>query len=216
MISVIFRVMPFLKLLNCYIAKLLRSEKQFNNGFTLVELLVVMGILAIAVGSSLLFLTSVIKGTNQANVTAEVKQTGQSVLDSLERQIRNAIDAQVVIPGENYLKIIRSGQNPLYIQCFASLANARNGWIGTRVMAEPAIPSGPSDFTSLTNDSDLVSGVDIVCATSPPAFDVITASSTAPPIVSISFSVSQAINAPSRQDFVANAQFQTTISLRQY
>ena len=185
-----------------------------RRGFTLVELLVVIGILAIAVGSSLLFLTSVIKGTNQANVTAEVKQTGQSVLDSLERQIRNAVDAQVL--GTNYLKIVRSGQYPLYIQCFSSIANTKNGWIGTVVMAEPAMPSGPSQFTSLTNSNDLVSGVDIVCAASPSAFDVILASSTAPPIVTISFSVSQAINAPSRADFVANAQFQTTISLRQY
>lgn len=180
----------------------------------MVELLVVLGILAIAVGSSLLFLTSVIKGTNQANVTAEVKQTGQSVLDSLERQIRNATDAQVL--GANYLKIIRLGQDPLYLQCFSSIANTRNGWIGTRVMAEPAMPSGSSDFTSLTNDSDLISGVDIACSSSPLGFDVIAASSTAPPIVTVAFSVSQAINAPSRADFVANAQFQTTISLRQY
>jgi len=54
-----------------------------SKGFTLIELLVVLGILVIGVGSTLLFLTSILRGTNQANVTAEVKQNGQAILDSL-------------------------------------------------------------------------------------------------------------------------------------
>lgn len=173
----------------------------------------VLGILSVAVGSSLVFLTSVIKGTNQANVTAEVKQNGQIVFDSLEKQVRNAVGAEVV--STNFIKLIRSGQDPLYIKCFSDVPGVSNGWIGTRVIPEPTIPMD-ADFTSLTNNTDLVSGVDINCATSPPGFDVIPASFTAPPVVAISFSVNQGINAPSRQDFLANAQFQTTISLRQY
>lgn len=184
-----------------------------RRGFTLVEVLVVMGILSIAVGSSLVFLTSVIKGSNQANVTAEVKQNGQIVLDSLERQVRNATGAEVV--STNFIKLTRSGESPLYIKCFPNVVGVSNGWIGTVEIPEPTIPAD-ADFTSLTNNTELVSGVDINCFTSPPGFDVIPASSTAPSIVIISFSVNQGINAPSRQDFLANAQFQTTISLRQY
>src|SRR3989344_5912333 len=64
-----------------------------RKGFTLLEFLVVIGLLSITIGSILLFLTSVLKGTNQANITSEVKQNGQVVLDTLESQIRNATDA---------------------------------------------------------------------------------------------------------------------------
>src|SRR3989344_4232759 len=64
-----------------------------KNGFTLLEFLVVIGLLSLTIGSILLFLTSVLKGTNQANVTSEVKQNGQVVLDALESQIRKATDA---------------------------------------------------------------------------------------------------------------------------
>lgn len=184
-------------------------------GFTLVEMLVVVGILSFAVGSSMLFLTSIIKGGNQASVTAEVKQNGQIIFDSLERQIRNGIDAQL-LPEPNSLKIIRSGLYPLYIKCFPASVGppARNGLIGTVVKASD--PTSDSEYTSLSQDTDPVSGVDIQCAASPPEFNVIPATPTAPAIVTISFVVNQGINAPSRQDFVARAEFRTTISLRQY
>src|SRR3990170_6397749 len=76
--------------------KILNTKYCKTKGFTLIELLVVLGILAAAVGASMIFLTSVLKGTNQANVTAEVKQNGQAVLDSLEKQIRGALDARLL------------------------------------------------------------------------------------------------------------------------
>ena len=194
----------------------LRSNISNLKGFTLVEMLVVIGIMGLTIGSTLVFLTSVIKGSNQANVTAEVKQTGQVVLDSLERQIRNGIDAQLLLSDPNSLKITRSGLSPLYIRCFPSVPETKNGWIGTVVRATD--PTLESDYTSLTSSSELVSGVDMVCSTSssPSAFNVIPSSSTSPAIVTVNFTVNQAINAPSRQDFLAKAEFQTTISLRQY
>src|SRR3990167_10128021 len=72
-------------------------------GFTLIEFLVVLGILAITVSATLLFLTSVLRGSNKANIIAEVKQNGQVVLESLERQIRNGVDAQLI--ATNTLKL---------------------------------------------------------------------------------------------------------------
>src|SRR3989338_2133305 len=88
---------------------------EVKRAFTLIEFLVVLGILALVVGSITLFLTSVLKGTNQANVLSEVKQNGQATLDSLERQIRGAVDAEAV--DSNHLKIIREEAQPLHIKC---------------------------------------------------------------------------------------------------
>src|SRR4030042_5951727 len=105
---------------------------QLKKGFTLLEFLVVLGILSITVGSTLLFLTSVLRGSNQANVTAEVKQNGQIVLNSLEKQIRNAIDAeQVGDPALNTIKLIRQDDIPLYVTCLG-FSPSQNGSIGTK------------------------------------------------------------------------------------
>ena len=176
-------------------------------GFTLVEFLIVLGILALVVGSSLLFLTSVFKGSNQANVTTEAKQNGQVVLDLLEKQIRNAIFAQS--PSAGYIKLTGSSEDPLHIKCFPSTAST-NGWIG--MVASGADSPFDSSFVPLTNKDDTISGVDIQNCD----FRVIEATPSLPAIVSISFGVNQGIAAPSRQDFLANVAFQTTISLRKY
>ncbi len=84
-----------LRVLACHvILELMPGHKKFkiDDGFTLIELIVVMGILALVVGAITLFISSVLKGSNQAKITAEVKQNGQVTLDSLERQIRGAVD----------------------------------------------------------------------------------------------------------------------------
>lgn len=180
--------------------------------FTLIEFLVVLGILAVAVGSALLVLSSVLRGTNQSNVTAEVKQNGQSVLDNLDSQIRNATEATDDDSGK-YIRLVRPNADPLSIKCFYdSEPKSQNGWIGTAIT--DVLAPADSSYTPLTNKNDLVSGVDINNCN----FEVAASSlgGASPAIVSISFEVSQARGAPSRQDFVASVKFQTTISLRKY
>src|SRR3989304_7645043 len=112
-----------LKTVNC---------RRWRHGFTLIELLVVLGILVTAVGATLLFLTNVLKGTNQANVTAEVKQNGQAVLDLLEKQIRGATAAVEITPNgsSSGVNITKTDGNSLYIACFNSIASpSSNGWM---------------------------------------------------------------------------------------
>ena len=202
---------------------------QLSKGFTLLEFLVVIGLLSITIGSILLFLTSVLKGTNQANITSEVKQNGQVVLDTLESQIRNASDAVCSNPADgslcasptqstNYIKLSRTNSDPLHIRCVKNAGE--NGRIEITVSAV-ALDTIPANFTSITSQ-DTVSGVDITditvityCTT---IFTIVPSSGgvSDPPIVSISFKVNQGVDATSRQDFMANVVFQTTISLRGY
>src|SRR3989304_4430925 len=111
--------------------KILNTKYCKIKGFTLIELLVVLGILAAAVGATLIFLTSVLKGTNQANVTAEVKQNGQVVLDSLEKQVRGATAAVFIAPTGSLsgVNLTKTDGNSLYVVCFDSTLTS-NGWIG--------------------------------------------------------------------------------------
>lgn len=179
------------------------GQRPKAKGFTLVELLVVLGLLSITVGATLLFLTSTLKGSNSAAITAEVKQNGQAVLDSLERQIRGATNASKI--DDNQIVLTRSDTSSLYIKCFPSQSGVSNGWIGTST-------SSNGTFTPLTNKDDVVSGISVDNC----LFNVTSSSGggSSPAVVSLQFTLSQGVNAPSRADFIASAKFQTTISLR--
>lgn len=185
------------------------TDYKVKLGFTLIEFLIVLGVLAVAIGSSLLVLTSVLRGSNQANITSEVKQNGQATLDSIEGQIRNANDARDLLPlpagASDGVALTLSDGTSASIACFPAGANT-NGSI--------KLLSGiVTSYTSLTNQ-DTVSGVDVTDC----SFSVISATTGAqsPAIVKVSFVANQGIAAPSRQDFKANVKFETTISLRRY
>lgn len=208
---------------NCCQKTIFLRKSKFHRGFTLLEFLVVIGLLSITIGSILLFLTSVLKGTNQANITSEVKQNGQVVLDTLESQIRNATDAVCLNPTNGslcanptqqtaHIKLLRPNSDPLHIRCVKNAGE--NGRIEIAVSAVD-LGTIPANFTSITS-RDTVSGVDITdCST---IFTIVPSLGgvSAPPIVSISFRVNQGVAAASRQDFLASVNFQTTISLRGY
>lgn len=203
-------------------------------GYTLIEFLIVISILSLSVGSILLFLTSTLKGANQANVTAEVKQNGQSVLDNLQTQIRGSSSVQPLTGGylfnytdststTNYVGssgiwLTLSTGEKLTVLCFNySSGSLNNGWMG--VAKKPGAPNDTpeSDYTkfqTLTNTNPL-SGVDIVCTsdTPGPASFKVNANNN---LVIINFTANQGKQAPSRADFLANAKFQTTVGLRVY
>ncbi|MCR4324114.1 MAG: type II secretion system GspH family protein [Candidatus Curtissbacteria bacterium] len=184
-----------------------------RSGYTLIEFLIVLGILTIVVGSTLVFLTSVLQGSNQTNITTEIKQNGQAVLESLDSKIRSSTFAEEDVMGSGkYIKLTTSASGPLHIKCFSDTEpKSVNGWIGTSTLNQEFVPE--SSYVPLTN-RDLLGGVDI----SNCSFKVNSASAGAlnPAVVSVSFTVNQAIGAPSRQDFKANVEFDTTVSLRSY
>lgn len=194
-------------------------SKQLNKGFTLLEILVVLTIMAIVTASTLLFLTNTFKGSNQATVTSEVKQNGQAVLDSLERQIRGGKDAAAVGTDNTQIRIdLPDNTNSLFIKCFlvSSSNPAVNGWIGVATKPTGQNPSD-SDFVRVTNDNPNSpgSGVDVGSCTLA-ASPTVTSPRFAPAVVFITFTLDQGQGAPSRQDFKANVQYETTISLRNY
>ena len=185
--------------------------KTLNPGYTLIEFLVVIGILIFAVGSSLLFLTSVLRGSNQSSITAEVKQNGQAVLDSLDSQIRDGKDAISVTPAgaASAVRITLSNGNYLFLACYNANGTTSNGWIGSIVQSSSATPN--AGYVALTN-TDIIAGVNI----SNCSFSVQPATTLDPAIVTVSFVANQGVGAPSRQDYSGSAAFRTIISLRKY
>lgn len=191
-------------------------------GFTLVELLVVMGILGVIVGSTLLFLTSILRGSNQASVVSEIKQNGQVVLDTIDRQIRNSQGGRLLSLDDlggsvSAIELAQSDGSYLYLACFASVEGVSNGWIGIATRSTASPPADASGYLSLTN-RDVVSGVDIVCNPSPFLTFAIkgVSSDSFPQVVQVAFRGKKGVLASARADFDASADFATTISLRKY
>lgn len=196
-----------------------------KRGFTLVEFLIVIGILSLSVGSILLILTTVVKGANQTNIIGEVKQNGQNVLDTLSGQIRNATDVYTynqtvfgtVLPRidgiEDYIWVWTSTGEKLTIICVdADATNNGRIMVYTSPASATTIPSSLSGFVPISN-VDTKSGVNVDCSASK-TFNLNTSANNK--VVLIDFTVKQGIAAPSRVDFNASAQFKTAISLRTY
>ncbi|MEK7617289.1 MAG: type II secretion system protein [Patescibacteria group bacterium] len=60
------------------------------NGFTLVELLVVIGVLGFLGGIILMVFTNSLRGSNKSQILSVIKQNGQSVLETMDKTIRNS------------------------------------------------------------------------------------------------------------------------------
>lgn len=178
-----------------------------------------MGILGLILGSTFVFLSNVLKGSNQARIVSEVKQNGQTILDSLDREIRNSVSVTKLNPppagAASAIELKLVDNTFLYLVCFdAVLPSTSNGWIGIASTASASPPASSALYSSLTN-IDIASGVDVDCNAS--TFNVNgLLTDPFPQIVSVDFTINQAILSPTRVDFMANANFKTTISLRKY
>ena len=185
-------------------------------GYTLIELLVVLGIMTMTVGALTVFLTSVFRGTNKANASAEVKQNGQVVLDSLERQIRgatNVVDNHFAPGDTKYIRLERESGDPLHIACISESPGNYKSRIAVAQDSGTTLPESDPSWRSVSND-DWEDGISInncVITVSPA---IISSSGLpVPAVVSISFTANKDSE---RVEFAGKADFRTTISLRQY
>lgn len=200
--SMEYQVVRIVRIVNCRRRRL---------GYTLIELVVVMGVLTITIGAMTIFLTSILKGSNKANVSSEAKQNGQAVLDSIERQIRGASSAVEIGINQDHIKLNRSSAEALHIKCFPEVINTRNSRIALQV--SDLYDPDPNNYISLSND-DLKSGISIEnCVLQVIGSTVTDSGIASPPIVYINFTAKKT---SSRPDLSASAHFETSISLRQY
>lgn len=76
-------------------------------GFTLVEILVVVAILALAGVIMVVIFANTLRGSSKSQILGVIKQNGQAALDKMDKTIRNADN--VICQNSNTLVIIKDG-----------------------------------------------------------------------------------------------------------
>ena len=171
-----------------------RTGVKLKQGFTLLELLVVVGILGIlgAVASDIFI--NVSRSYNKANVIAEIQRSGNASLSQIGSEIRNA--QSVTSPEPTTLNVVNSvGSAVAYTFVPEDADNQKNGYV-----ARNGNPLTDNDYFTGVN----VTGLSFFVA------------ETDPPSVNIVLSLTQPLGAGSRIDFQASTTLTTTVSLRSY
>jgi len=166
-----------------------------KNGFTLVELLVVVGLVLIigTVGTSII--TSILRSYNKAHIINEIEQNGNYVLSLMESQIRNAKSVSPTGTTSSLTVTTQDGATIIY-----TIASA--GGVGV-------VQKTSGGVTEILSNNNLTTGVNVDTTNS--HFVV---STTTPPSVQIVLRLSQAPNAPGRVDYQAETTLRTTVVVR--
>lgn len=107
-------------------------------GFTLVEMLVVMAVLSIVGTLILTIFTRTLKGSNKAQIIGVIKQNGQSILETMDKTIRNADHLICICPSTN----CAASTNPQIGN--ATLVVVKDGVYTIFKYTEPQPPGAPT------------------------------------------------------------------------
>lgn len=180
-----------------------------KNGFTLIEVLIVLGILSILSVIFVEIFFRTLRGGNQAQILGVVKQNGQAALETMDKIIRSS--DEVVCPAAN------SSGDTIVIKKDAGAFRFRfvppttlpptNGFIAQDNVSDCASPL--SNAVSLTNQNT-TNGASILSGTfsrnSRPSFK---------DLVTISFNIGPAVQTPKTlTDTLDPVKFNTSVVLR--
>lgn len=195
-----------------------------KKGFTLVELLVVIAILAIAGAFILTIFTSSLRGSNKSQIVSTIKQNGQSVLDSMDKTIRNSDNIVCVSNLQTTLVIVKDGVFTRYRFVVATIG--ANGFIQQDAPIQPAPPASGADIKlfidGICADTDPMMAPNVLTDTNPQTgvsakngFFTRSKQAGSRDSVTIRFDLSPGIAAPQIvAGQIDTVTFQTTIQLR--
>lgn len=145
-----------------------------KKGFTLVELLVVIAILSFLGAMILSIFTSSLKGSNKSQIISVIKENGQSVLDSMDKNIRNSDRVVCVIntipPGPTLVSV-KQGIYTRYR--LIATSQISNGYITQETLNLPSSPPPSSDPNLYVRDFE-----NTVCNDPSQSFQILTDTST--------------------------------------
>ena len=180
---------------------IIKNSMLRQKGFTLIEVLIAIGIIVAISGVAGDTFFSVYRNYTKANLTLEAKQQGNSVLSLAEKSLRDALNVSTI--SSQVLQVTKRPNIYEEIGCVSGSVST-NGYIYSKV------GSASSPESKLTND-DLRSGVNVKnCVFS---VDYVADKPTVKTL-KIYFELTQSVSAPSRVEFQSSIPFELTLVLR--
>lgn len=186
------------------------SDKQIK-GFTILELVVALGVLILMVAVLFQIFSNTLRGSNKAQVLATIKQNSQSAIDNIDKTIR--ISEKVICVSADKSQVV-TYQNGIYTRFGFSPPTATpqaNGFIYQDNIGN--CTSGKDNAAQILTDTNLNTGVSV---DAPNGFTV-DSSAGYSDIVTIQFSAGPGLGiAGAFANQIDPVNFQTTVSLRGY
>lgn len=192
-----------------------------RKGFTLVELLVVMAVLSLVGALVVITFTNSLKGSNKSQILSAIKQNGQSVLETMDKTIRNADNVVCYINDPilpSTLVVVKNGVYTRYK--FVTPTSSANGYIFQDSPVQPAekdiklfingVCQDPPINPQILTDTNPKTGVSLASVTFQPS-----AQPGSKLFVSVTLVLTQGKEAPSAvAGQIDPVTFKTTIELR--
>ncbi len=205
--------------------------KENMAGLTLVETLVVIAVLALAGGLLLTVFTRTLRGGNKSQIIGVIKQNGQSVLELIDKTIRDSDNVVCVsTPSSNSLTVV---QNGVYTRYRFVPSNTVNGLIEqdnptkqidqvtgkeeteTVFINRICADADPMPLPTILTDTNSQTGISVIANNSQP-FVTRSKLSGFKDTVTIQFALKPGVGAPqSLAGQIDSVNFETTIQLRQ-
>lgn len=165
-----------------------------KRSFTLIELVVVVGVLSILSAVAADMFINITRSYNKANIIAEIEQNGNLAISTMSNEIRSALSVSPTSGTASSIDIVDQDGAAVTFS-FISPTSNDNGYIARNGL--PII------------DNERVTGVNVTHG----MFTIVDAD---PPVVGITMTITQPKGVPGRIDYQAETTLKTSVSLRSY
>ncbi len=178
-----------------------------NKGFTLIEMLVVVGVVALILPAVFAMIFSILRQQSKLYALQEIKRQGDFVLNNIRTNLKNsAVTVHTATPPTDSNLICNLASAPSTVPLF--FKDRFNNYFSYALSGDliASNSSVPSATTSLTNNRVKVVALSISCSRN---------ATFSPPIVSISYTVQYNTNSTRPED-TASFTYQTKMQLKSY
>lgn len=176
---------------------------KIRNGFTLVEVLIVMAILGIVLTSGTAVFLSTISTSNKTQTQNNVKEAGRNASEQITRRVQAARGLTAINP--NQVDIVDGNGVTSQLSCI-------NGTGSTNGRLE-ITNSGITTALTFQDPDDNTKGVNITNC----EFEVVNGNGgKEPPALKYSFTVSQPVGSPPRPEYQASIHIESSVVSRTY